>query len=137
MYIQSRNHMVRSYQRKLELDPEGQAFLTGTECRRKLAGDACSILRCVNIFSVEGRDYFGESVGEAGQAVWREQAENGMLEVWVHGRRRQRLPVVQRIVGRKIVMEVDGGVVHCFLKVCPLRCDGVPRFPCRTIGAIK
>eukprot|EP00903_Cladosiphon_okamuranus_P012654 g11837.t1 len=45
MYIQSRNYMVRSYQRMLENDAEGQAFLTGTECRRKLAGDACSILR--------------------------------------------------------------------------------------------
>ncbi|CAN0509092.1 unnamed protein product, partial [Ectocarpus sp. 12 AP-2014] len=45
MYMQSRNYMVRSYQRMLEVDPDGQAFLTGTECRRKLAGDACSILR--------------------------------------------------------------------------------------------
>lgn len=47
MYMQSRNYMVRSYQRMLEADADGQAFLTGTECRRKLAGDACSILRCV------------------------------------------------------------------------------------------
>lgn len=65
MYIQSRNYMVRSYQRMLEADADGQAFLTGTECRRKLAGDACSILRCVQ--SV-GRRYFGKSEGEAGQA---------------------------------------------------------------------
>ncbi|CAM9341440.1 unnamed protein product, partial [Hapterophycus canaliculatus] len=45
MYMQSRNYMVRSYQRMLAADADGQAFLTGTECRRKLAGDACSILR--------------------------------------------------------------------------------------------
>lgn len=45
MYMQSRNFMVRSYQRMLEADKDGQAYLTGTECRRKLAGDACSTLR--------------------------------------------------------------------------------------------
>ncbi|CAN0441572.1 unnamed protein product, partial [Scytosiphon promiscuus] len=47
MYMQSRNYMVRSYQRMLAADPDGKPYLTGTECRRKLAGDACSILRCV------------------------------------------------------------------------------------------
>ncbi|CAM9482582.1 unnamed protein product, partial [Laminaria digitata] len=45
MYIQSRNFMVRSYQRMLDASADGQAYLTGTECRRKLAGDACSTLR--------------------------------------------------------------------------------------------
>lgn len=45
MYMQSRNFMVRSYQRMLEAGKDGQAYLTGTDCRRKLAGDACSTLR--------------------------------------------------------------------------------------------
>ncbi len=51
MYMQSRNYMIRSYERMLEADGGGgggggrQAYLSATECRRKLAGDACSILR--------------------------------------------------------------------------------------------
>lgn len=46
MYMQSRNYMIRSYERMLEAGGGGgQAFLSATECRRKLAGDACSILR--------------------------------------------------------------------------------------------
>lgn len=44
-YMQSRNYMVRSYQRMLDADRDGEGYLTATECRRKLAGDACSILR--------------------------------------------------------------------------------------------
>lgn len=46
-YIQSRNYMVRTYQRMVEYERDGEGYLTGTECRRKLAGDACSILRWV------------------------------------------------------------------------------------------
>lgn len=54
--MQSRNYMVRLYQRMLKASTDGQAYLTGTECRRKLAGDVCSILRCVQESRYVGED---------------------------------------------------------------------------------
>jgi hypothetical protein len=42
-YLQSRNFIVQLYARLATEDPA--AFVSGTDCRRKLAGDSCAILR--------------------------------------------------------------------------------------------